>query len=105
MALLCHKEISLNLIKDHYKKNHPNFKIFNEQEVFAQKMYNTYEYEPKEGTNSSGRIKRERPVGSINILPSIKKQKINNKVDNPSERAAKGLATFTINEQYATDTV
>ena len=49
--------------------------------------------------------KRGRPVGSKNRLSSIKKQKINNKVDNPSERAAKGLATFTINEQYATDTV
>ena len=48
-------------------------------------MYDTYEYEPKEGTNSSGRIKRGRPVGSKNRLPSIMKQKINNKVDNQSE--------------------
>ena len=68
-------------------------------------MYNTYEYEPKEGTNSSGRQKRGRHVGSKNRLPSINKQKINNKFDNQSERAAKGLATFTINEQYALESV
>ena len=54
-------------------------------------MNETYEYEPKEGTNSSGRQKRGRHVGSKNRLPSIEKQKINNKFDNQSERAAKGL--------------
>ena len=56
---LCHKKISLNLIEDHYKKNHPNFKIYDEQEVYAQTMNETYEYEPKEGTNSSVRKKEE----------------------------------------------
>ena len=93
---LCDKRIQPNRIEDHYEEEHPNFKIYDEQEVYAQTMKETSEYEPN---NSSGKKKRGRPAGSKNRLP--KKQKINNKV----ERAAKGLATFTINEQYATETV
>ena len=57
-------------------------------------MYNTYEYEPKEGTNSSGRQKRGRHVGSKNRLTSIKKQKINNKFDNQSERLPKSSSNL-----------
>ncbi len=62
------------------------------------------ENQPKEGTTSSGQKRKGRPPGSKNKFPSIKKQKIN-KVDNQNERAAKGLATFSINEQYASDVV
>ena len=53
---LCDKRIQPNRIEDHYEEEHPNFKIYDEQEVYAQTMKETSEYEPN---NSSGKKKEE----------------------------------------------